>query len=286
MLAGALALALCGCGGDPGAVEVPVGGAGPGGKADGAGSPSDPLADPDLATAPLETITSTTLTKFTLHTELSLGARGTEVLCPDPQPLSIGGTYLSHVTKDADGTSETATLCDLDVPGFVVSANGALGGCDETRDAHLEAGFDVAEVAQKSFLDVPLANLDAMPVAFILGAALHDPFSEPLPDWTTPDQWRDDDADGQPGITLIATGVPLLPDGAELYTAVRLLVTPTAPGQASASLEMALLGSNAGLSGQTLNVIAPDLRAGLVVAFERAEVPEGTTCADVGPVVP
>jgi hypothetical protein len=268
------------CGGEPRGVEVPVPGAFPGGKADGTGSPTDPRGAPAEPASPLGTITTTTLTRFSLHTELSLGGRGSEVLCPDPQPLRIGGTYLSRVTKDDHGTAEIATLCGLDVPGFVVSAHGALGGCAETREAHLDVGFDIAEVAQKSFLDVPLANLEAMPVAFVLGAALHDPFSEPLPDWSTPDQWRDDDGDAQPGITLIATALPLLPDGAELYSAVRLLVTPTSPGQATAALEMTLLGSNAGLSGRTLDVIAPELRAGLVVSYLRDEVPDAATCAE------
>ena len=57
-------------------------------------------------------------------------------------------------------------------------------------------------------------------------------------------------------------------------------MTPTTTGHAEASLEVSLLGSNAGFSGRTLGVIAPSLRAGMVMTFERQEVPEGTTCTE------
>ena len=273
-------VALVACSGEAGSVAVPDPSAVPGGKGDGARDAPGPLPapDPDAVTPGL--VTRTMLTRVALATDLSFGGRGSNVLCPDPQTLRIGGVYLSRLTKDGDRTSEIASLCSLDVPGFVVSAHGGLGGCDQTREARLEPGFDIAEVARKSILDVPLADLESMPVSFVLGAALDDAFSEPLPDWSTPAQWRDDDADGKPGVTLLGTGLPILPDGSELYAAVRLLVTPTTPGHAEASLELSLLGSNAGLSGHTLEFIAPDLRAGLVVTYSREEVPDDFTCAD------
>lgn len=273
-------LTIAGCGADQGGIELPPAGAVPGGKGDDATDETEARDDPADVPAAQPPLTRSSIVRVGLSTELSLGGRGTEVLCPDPQILEVGGAYLSSLTTDGTRTEEVATLCAIDVPGFVVSAHGALGGCDETRIATIASVLDVAEIARPSVLEAPFSGLDAMPVAFVLGAALHDDFAQELPDWSTPDLWRDDDGDGNPGVTLVGHGLPLVPDGAELYAAVRLLVTPTTAGHAEASLEVSLLGSNAGFSGRTLGVIAPSLRAGMVVTFERQEVPEGTTCTE------
>ncbi|MBI2895585.1 MAG: hypothetical protein HYY06_18660 [Deltaproteobacteria bacterium] len=273
-----MALLSTGCGGSQGGVEAPedlpdVD------EAPDPGQRVDPDADPDEQEETPEASSSTFATRFTMSTTLSLGARGYEVLCPDPQVLEIRGTFLSTSMVEEGRTHEAAQLCSLELPSFLVSDHGAIGGCDETRAAQIKLGFDVADVARPSDLAVPTADAGSLPVAFVMGAALRDPFADELPSWNETERYADDDGDGNPGITLTGHGLPVLPEGAHLYAAARLLVTPLDDeGSAEASLELSLLGSDAGLSGRTLELLAPDLRAGLVVDYERVELDSATTC--------
>lgn len=279
-LAVVTALLATACGGSQGGVEVPEN------QRDGdTPAEPEPQVDPDSDLGEeeqaAESSTATFATRFKMTTTLSLGARGYEVLCPDPQVIEIAGTFLSTTTVEDGRTHEVAELCSLELPSFVVSAHGAIGGCDETREAQIKLGFDVADVARPSELSVPSADAGSLPVAFVLGAALRDPFADELPMWNDTDVIADDDADGNPGVTLTGHGMPVLPEGAHLYAAARVLVTPIDETTAEASLELSLLGSDAGLSGRTLEILAPDLRAGLVVDYERIQIEAASTCAEV-----
>lgn len=279
-LAGVALVLATACGGSDGGVEVPPE------LPDGDARPErEAEVDPDFELGEEERAPGSSVsafaTRFKMTTTLSLGARGYQVLCPDPQVLEVQGTFLSTTTVEDGRTSEVAELCSLDLPTFVVSAHGAIGGCDETREAQIKLGFDVADIARPSELSVPSADSGSLPVAFVMGAALRDPFADELPMWSDTDVISDDDADGNPGVTLTGHGMPVLPEGAHLYAAARVLVTPIDDGTAEASLELSLLGSDAGLSGRTLEILAPDLRAGLVVDYERVEVEAGSTCAEV-----
>lgn len=222
-----------------------------------------------------------------LTTTLSLGGRGAGVLCPAEQEIHMGVTSLVRRTHDGDRVHEEATLCALELPRFTVSAHGAIGGCDETREAQLDVGFDVAAIGAHSSLDARSTDAgDALPMAFVLGAALEDPFTDDLPGYAQPELLRDDDGDGQAGVTFVATGLPVLDDGAQIYGALRLLVTPTAEGRAEAGFALSLVGSNAGLSGRTLEVLSPTFESGLEVELDRAVVGEDTTCAELVEVPP
>lgn len=258
------------------------------------GGSNDARVDPDPGPAPTDwdrpreepadddaTVSATFATRFVLARDASLGSRGFEILCPDPQRVEIRGTYLSRIDGAGGRSREEAHLCGLELPTFVVSAHGALGGCDATMEARVDPGFDVGAVTQPSELEVAIGVAAPLPVAFLMGATLPDPFGDAIPRYDQTDVISDDDADGNPGVTLIAHGVPVIPEGARLFAAARLLIVPDGRGGGTGSLELSFLGSDAGLHGSTLQVLAPDLREDLVVGFEREEVPAGTTCTDL-----
>lgn len=258
-----------GCGQDPSGAELPP------------GTYDDPTVDPDDdpigdADDPKDEVFAV---HVVLRTSLSLGGRGAGVLCPDAQEIAVGMTSLVVRSHEGDRVMEKATLCGLELPTFTVSANGALGGCDETREAQLALGFDVGALDVSSSLEAPEVDAgEALPMAFVIGASLSDPFGDEMPSWDTPDLLRDDDADGQPGVTFVASGLPVLDDGAHLYGALRVLVTPTTDGHAEAGFALSLVGSDAGLSGRTLEVVSPSFDGGLEVEMNRAVVGDDATC--------
>ncbi len=260
------------CGQDPAGAELPI--------PDERDPSPDPDGDPvDDGGDPEEELSAIHLV---LRTTLSLGGRGAGVLCPDSQEIALGLTALVKRSHDGERVFDQATLCGLDMPTFTVSANGALGGCDETREAQLDLGFDLGALGIGSSLEASEADAgEALPMAFVIGAALDDPFAGDLPTWDTPELLRDDDADGQPGVTFVASGLPVLDEGAHLYGALRVLVTPTTDGAAEAGFALSLVGSNAGLSGRTLEVVSPRFEGGLEVEMNRAIVDDGSTCGDV-----
>jgi hypothetical protein len=257
---------VAGCGQDPSGAEQPP-----------AVSPEDPDQDPVGGSGdPKDEMFAV---QVVLRTTLSLGGRGAGVLCPDGQEIAVGMTALVRRSHEDDRVIEEATLCGLDLPTFAVSANGALGGCDETREAQLALGFDVGAMDVESSLEAPEVDAgEALPMAFVIGATLGDPFGDDMPTWDTPELLRDDDADGQPGVTFVASGLPVLDEGAHLYGALRVLVTPTTDGHAEAGFALSLVGSNAGLSGRTLEVVSPRFDGGLEVEMNRAVVGEDATC--------
>ena len=245
----------------------------------------DPSGDADPQLGPAGDgvpVHQTFATHLVLRTTLGLGGRGAGVLCPDPQTIEIGVTALVHRTREGDRVREESTLCAVQLPRFTVSAHGAIGGCDQTREAELAPGFDLDAIAPGSVLEAPSPDAgDALPMAFILGAQLDDPFGDALPTWREADRLRDDDGDGDPGVTFVANGLPVLDDGAELYGSLRVLITPRGDGRADAGMALSLVGSDAGLSGRTLEVISPRFDGGLEVELDRAVVGDDATCADL-----